>query len=199
MEDKKDNNKAKETGLNEDTNPNIESEVETLEAEMNADNNADEENSESEISEVDQLKIDVTEAKDKYLRLFSEFENFRRRTSREKLDLISTANESLVVALLPIVDDIDRALANINDNTELKTFQEGVKLIQSKFANTLQTKGVSKVSTEKGDEFNDEFHEAITQIPAPTEDLKGKIIDVIEPGYKVGEKVVRFAKVVTGA
>jgi molecular chaperone GrpE len=90
-------------------------------------------------------------------------------------------------------------LANINDKTDLKTFEEGVKLIQSKFSNTLQTKGVSKVVTEKGDGFNDEIHEAITQIPAPTEDLKGKIIDVIEPGYKVGDKVVRFAKVVTGA
>lgn len=199
MEDKKDNNKVEETSLKEETNQNIESEVETLEAEMNADNSSEEENSESQLSETEQLKIDLAEAKDKYLRLFSEFENFRRRTSREKLDMISTANESLVVAMLPIVDDIDRALANINDKTDLKTFEEGVKLIQSKFANTLQTKGVSKVDTKKGDDFNDEIHEAITQIPAPTEDLKGKIIDVIEPGYKVGEKVVRFAKVVTGA
>jgi molecular chaperone GrpE len=199
MEDKKDNNTTEDSSLNEEANDNIESNVETLEAEMNVDNNTDDENSVSDISEVDQLKIDVAEAKDKYLRLFSEFENFRRRTAREKLDLISTANENLVVALLPVVDDIDRALANINDKTDLKTFEEGVKLIQSKFSNTLQTKGVSKVVTEKGDDFNDEIHEAITQIPAPTEDLKGKIIDVIEPGYKVGDKVVRFAKVVTGA
>uniref|UniRef100_UPI00404911D1 nucleotide exchange factor GrpE n=1 Tax=Fulvivirga sp. TaxID=1931237 RepID=UPI00404911D1 len=199
MEDKKDNNKVEETSSKEETNQNIESEVETLEAEMNADNSSEEESSESQLSETEQLKIDLAEAKDKYLRLFSEFENFRRRTSREKLDMISTANESLVVAMLPVVDDIDRALANINDKTDLKTFEEGVKLIQSKFANTLQTKGVSKVDTKKGDDFNDEIHEAITQIPAPTEDLKGKIIDVIEPGYKVGEKVVRFAKVVTGA
>jgi molecular chaperone GrpE len=199
MEDNKDNNNVEETSLNEETKHSIESDVETLDAEMDVDHNSDEENSDSDISEVDQLKIDVAEAKDKYLRLFSEFENFRRRTSREKLDMISTANENLVVALLPVVDDIDRALANINDKTDLKTFEEGIKLIQSKFANTLQTKGVTKVVVEKGDVFNDELHEAITQIPAPTEDLKGKIIDVIEPGYKVGEKVVRFAKVVTGA
>lgn len=151
------------------------------------------------LGEIEQLKADLAEAKDKYLRLFSEFDNFRRRTSREKLDLMKTANEEMAVALLPVSDDFERALNNLNDKTELASFVEGVKLIHQKFANTLQQKGVKKIDTKQGDDFSDDIHEAITQIPAPDESLKGKIIDVVEPGYMLGDKVVRFAKVVTGA
>ena len=166
---------------------------------------SEEESSEEEEEQVDDrtpeeiLKEEVAEAKDKYLRLFSEFENFRRRTAREKLDLIKTASEELVVALIPVVDDFERALQNMNDDSDVKTVREGVDLIYQKFTKTLNQKGVEKIATEKGDDFNDEVHEAITQIPAPEDKLKGKIVDVIEPGYKLGDKVIRFAKVVTGA
>ncbi len=154
---------------------------------------------EEALSEVDQLKIEVQEAKDKYLRLYSEFENYRRRTSKEKVELISTANESLVVAMLPVVDDFERAINNINEETDVKSLEEGINLIHQKFIKVLNQKGVEKIDTGKGADFDDDIHEAITQIPAPEEDLKGKIVDVVEPGYKLGEKVIRFAKVVTGA
>lgn len=188
---------------------------ETLEKEQNtADTSAEEqeevidkatEQEEVEEEEVDErspkeiLKDEVAEAKDKYLRLFSEFENFRRRTAREKLDLIKTASEELVVALIPVVDDFERALNNMSEDADVKTVREGVELVHQKFTKTLTQKGVEKIGTKKGDDFNDEVHEAITQIPAPEDKLKGKIVDVIEPGYKLGDKVIRFAKVVTGA
>ncbi len=188
---------------------------ETLEKEQNtADTSAEEQDEvidqdadqeEVEEEEVDErtpeeiLQDEVAEAKDKYLRLFSEFENFRRRTAREKLDLIKTASEELVVALIPVVDDFERALNNMSEKADVKTVREGVELVHQKFTKTLTQKGVEKIATEKGDDFNDEVHEAITQIPAPEDKLKGKIVDVIEPGYKLGDKVIRFAKVVTGA
>lgn len=162
---------------------------------------AEQENPQDEIieTEVEKLSAEVAEAKDKYLRLFSEFENYRRRTSKEKLDLIKTATEDLVVALIPVADDFERAMKNVTDKTDLASFQEGVVLIQQKFNKALVNKGLQKIDSNKGDEFNDEIHEAITQIPAPEESLKGKIVDIIEPGYRLGDKVVRFAKVVTGA
>ncbi|MEQ9299955.1 MAG: nucleotide exchange factor GrpE [Cyclobacteriaceae bacterium] len=163
---------------------------------------SEEEETEEEIDERSPEEIlqgEVAEAKDKYLRLFSEFENFRRRTAREKLDLIKTASEELVVALIPVVDDFERALKNMSEDADVKTVREGVELVHQKFTKTLTQKGVEKIPTEKGDDFNDEVHEAITQIPAPEDKLKGKIVDVIEPGYKLGDKVIRFAKVVTGA
>ena len=189
---------------------------ETIEKEQNTDEATPEEEVKSEVAEEEQadieeeeevddrtpeekLKEEVAEAKDKYLRLFSEFENFRRRTAREKLDLIKTASEELVVALIPVVDDFERALQNMSDDADTKTVREGVDLVYQKFTKTLNQKGVEKIATEKGDDFNDEVHEAITQIPAPEDKLKGKIVDVIEPGYKLGDKVIRFAKVVTGA
>ena len=148
-----------------------------------------------EKSELDQLKDEVEEQKDKYLRLYSEFDNYRRRTAKEKLELTKTANEELVVALLPVVDDFERAQKAAEDDSE----KEGIALIYNKLVNVLQQKGVKEIETNKGDDFNDEVHEAITQIPAPEEGLKGKIVDVVEKGYYLDEKVVRFAKVVTGA
>jgi molecular chaperone GrpE len=177
----------------------------TEEQEELKDEAANEEESEAQAEEVDDrtpeeiLQDEIAEAKDKYLRLFSEFENFRRRTAREKLDLIRTASEELVVALIPVVDDFERALKNMSEDADVKTVREGVELVHQKFTKTLTQKGVDKIATEKGDDFNDELHEAITQIPAPEDKLKGKIVDVIEPGYKLGDKVIRFAKVVTGA
>ena len=151
-----------------------------------------------EVSELDKLKSEVAEQKDKYLRLYSEFDNFRRRTAKEKLELVKTANEELVLQLLPVIDDFERANNAFSEETTAQTFKEGTDLIFQKFVKTLEQKGVKKMEIKPGDEFNDEFHDAITRIPAPEDKLKGKIVDVIESGYSLGDKVVRFAKVVTG-
>ena len=140
------------------------------------------------------LAAEIADYKDKYLRLYSEFENYRRRTSKERLELISTANSALMEALIPIADDFDRALKAGTEGAV-----EGVELIFNKFKSTLESKGLKRMGTTKGDEFDEDFHEAITQIPVPDETLAGKIVDIVEPGYFLGEKVIRFAKVVTGS
>lgn len=147
----------------------------------------------------EKLEAELSESKDKYLRLYSEFENFRRRTSKEKLDLVSTANEGLIQALLPVLDDFERAEQSMTDDADIKSVKEGLDLIYNKFKGILEQKGVKKIEADKGSDFDVEFHEAITQIPAPEEELKGKIVDVVEKGYQLNDKVIRFAKVVTGA
>jgi len=149
-------------------------------------------------SEAPTLEDQLGEAKDKYLRLYSEYENFRRRTAKERLDLISTANRDLMTELLPVIDDFDRAMIAAAETKDEKAFKEGVELIQNKFNKTLENKGLKKMAVKKGDKFDDEKHEAITQIPAEKK-LAGKVVDVIEAGYYLGETVVRFAKVVVGA
>jgi len=144
------------------------------------------------------LEEQLGEAKDKYLRLYSEFENFRRRTSKEKLDLISTANKDLMADLLPVLDDFERAMNASMDSDDIKALREGMELIQNKLDKSLQNRGLKKMEVKKGDGFDDEKHEAITQIPAEKK-LEGKVVDVIEAGYTLGDTVVRFAKVVVGA
>ncbi|MEM7298380.1 MAG: nucleotide exchange factor GrpE [Bacteroidota bacterium] len=144
------------------------------------------------------LEEQLGEAKDKYLRLYSEFENFRRRTSKEKLDLISTANKDLMSDLVPVLDDFERAMTAAETSEDISSVKEGMTLIQSKLNKLLENKGLKKMDVKKGDEFDDEAHEAITQIPAEKK-LEGKIVDVVEAGYTLGESVVRFAKVVVGA
>lgn len=152
-----------------------------------------------EADELEMLKSELGEAKDKYLRLFSEFENFRRRTAKERLELIGTANEDLMRSLLPIMDDFERADKAFDEKGEIKSFKEGYDLIFNKLKNITESKGLKAMETKQGDDFSDEVHEAITQIPAPEDKLKGKIVDIVEKGYFLGEKVIRFAKVVTGA
>ena len=154
---------------------------------------------EPKLSKEESLQIDLAEAKDKYIRLYSEFENFRRRTSKEKLEMASTANASLMEVLLPVLDDFERALKNMDEKVEANSMREGVELIQTKMSNVLSQKGLKVMEVTAGDEFDADMHEAITQIPAPKEALKGKIVDVVERGYTLGERVIRFAKVVTGA
>jgi molecular chaperone GrpE len=136
--------------------------------------------------------------KDKFLRLFAEFENYKKRTSRERIELFKTAGQELMTSLLPIIDDFERALTHIEDDKEAEELRKGVLLIYQKFYNTLELKGLSKVETKAGDTFDAEIHEAITQIPAPSEDLKGKVIDCVEKGYKLGDKIIRYPKVVIG-
>lgn len=150
-----------------------------------------------EISVEEQLQSELAQEKDKFLRLFAEFENYKRRTSKERIELFSTASQDVIQALLPVLDDFDRAMVELSKHEESE-LSKGVELIKNKLNNTLQQKGLSLVEVNKGDDFNADNHEAVTQIPAPTDDLKGKIIDVIEQGYKLGEKVIRFPKVVIG-
>ncbi|MGY0407006.1 MAG: nucleotide exchange factor GrpE [Polaribacter sp.] len=140
----------------------------------------------------------IQEEKDKFLRLFAEFENYKKRTTREKIELFTTAGQELMTSLLPIVDDFERALTHIDEGKEAEELRKGVLLIYQKFYNTLEQKGLSKIETNAGDVFDAEIHEAITQIPAPSKDLKGKVIDCVEKGYKLGDKIIRYPKVVIG-
>jgi len=135
--------------------------------------------------------------KDRYIRLFAEFENYKKRTSKEKMEFFQYANQDMMIAMLAILDDFERALKEIAKNGNEADLQ-GVELIYQKFKNILSEKGLKTMEVNIGDNFNVDFHEAITQIPAPTPELKGKIVDVIETGYTLHEKVVRFAKVVIG-
>ncbi len=150
-----------------------------------------------EISTEEQLQKEVAQEKDKFLRLFAEFENYKKRTARERIELFRTANEDLMTVLLPILDDFDRGLAEIKKVKD-KELLKGMELIKNKLKTTLAQKGLSFIEVKQGDVFDVEIHEAITQIPAQSEDMKGKIIDVVEQGYKLGEKVIRYPKVVIG-
>ncbi len=150
-----------------------------------------------DISIEEQLKKEVSQEKDKFLRLFAEFENYKKRTSKERIELFKTANEELMTVLLPILDDFDRGLAELKKTNE-EAALIGMELINNKLRNSLSQKGLSPISVKSGDVFDVELHEAITQIPAPSEDLKGKIIDVVEQGYKLGDKIIRYPRVVVG-
>ncbi|WP_407643679.1 nucleotide exchange factor GrpE [Chryseobacterium sediminis] len=139
----------------------------------------------------------LAEEKDRYIRLYAEFENYKKRTSKEKMEFFQYANQDMMVSMLGVLDDFERALKEIAKNGNPADLQ-GVELIYQKFKNKLTEKGLQTMEVRAGDSFNVDFHEAITQIPAPSEDLKGKIVDVIETGYTLNDKVIRFAKVVTG-
>ena len=140
---------------------------------------------------------DVQKEKEKFLRLFAEFENYKKRTTKERIELFSTASQELMTSLLPVLDDFDRANQEIIKNSDDEIYK-GVSLIQNKLFDTLKSKGLKIVEVNKGDSFDADDHEAVTQIPAPSDNLKGKIIDVIEKGYKLGEKVIRYPKVIIG-
>lgn len=146
---------------------------------------------------VKKIQDELAEAKDKYVRLYAEFDNFRRRSSKEKLEMIQSANEQLLRSLLSVVDDFERAEKSFKDKNDKES--EGFFLIQSKFKKILEQYSVKVMDIERGSDFNPDFHEAITQIPAPEEKLKGKIVDVVEKGYMLNDKVIRFAKIVVGS
>ena len=148
-------------------------------------------------SQIESLEVSVKDEKDKFLRLFAEFENYKKRTSKERLDLYKTASQELMTALLPIVDDLNRASKEFEKSKE-KSLTEGMSLIKNKFSDILKSQGLILVEVNNGDDFDAEIHEAITQIPAENDKMKGKIIDVIESGYKLGEKIIRYPKVVVG-
>jgi molecular chaperone GrpE len=146
---------------------------------------------------VKKLKDELSESKDKYVRLYAEFDNFRRRSSKEKLEMIQSANEQLLKSLLPVADDFERAEKSFKGRNDKEA--EGFFLIHNKFKKTLEHSGVKAMEVGKESDFNPDFHEAITQVPAPEDKLKGKIIDVVEKGYLLNDKVIRFAKVVVGS
>ena len=139
----------------------------------------------------------LAELHERYLRLSAEYDNFRKRTLKEKIDLQKTANENLLEALLPVADDLDRAMQSVDDAQDIKGVKEGMKLIYTKFNGFLNQQGVKEIEA-KNKAFDTDLHEAITKIPAPTKKLKGKVVDVIQKGYYLNERVLRFAKVVIG-
>jgi len=155
------------------------------------------EESQEEISEEEKLREDLAKEKEKFLRLFAEFENYKRRTSKERMDLFKTAGQEVIVSLLPVMDDFDRALKELSKSDDKEMFQ-GVELISNKFKETLKNKGLEQVEVKAGDTFDAEVHDAITQIPAPDKKMKGKIIDVVEKGFKLGDRIIRHPKVVVG-
>lgn len=151
-----------------------------------------------ELTVEEKLQEELGQEKDKFLRLFAEFENYKKRTSKERIELFKTASKDVMVSMLPVLDDFERALMHIEEDKEAEELRKGVVLIYQKLLNTLGQKGLAAMEVKQGDTFDSEVHQAITQVPAPSEDLKGKIIDVVEKGYILGETVIRFPKVVIG-
>ena len=153
----------------------------------------------TEKDQVEEINLEeqVKNEKDKFLRLFAEFENYKRRTAKERIELFSTASEEVMISLLPVLDDFDRASVEIEKDKENEILK-GILLIKNKLFDSLKSKGLSLVTVNKGEDFNADNHEAVTQIPAPSKDMQGKIIDVIEKGYKLGDKVIRYPKVIIG-
>ncbi|HOB24785.1 MAG TPA: nucleotide exchange factor GrpE [Kaistella sp.] len=169
---------------------------ENLNSEQEFNSNIEEETVENVTNEPSAEEL-LSEEKDRYIRLFAEFENYKKRTAKEKMDFFQYANQDMMISMLDVLDDFERALKNIAENGNEADLQ-GVELIYQKFKNKLAEKGLKAMEVKPGDDFNVDLHEAITQIPSPTPELKGKIVDVIETGYTLNDKVIRFAKVVTG-
>lgn len=170
-------------------------------AEMNTDENAATNETAAEpvieLTELEKLDAELKEQKDKYLRLMAEFDNFRRRTAKERLDLIQTAGKDVIVSLLDVLDDCDRAEKQLQSNVDLESQKEGILLVFNKIRSNLFNKGVKAMESIHA-EFDVEKHEAITEIPAPTPKLKGKVLDEVMKGYYLNDKIIRFAKVVVG-
>ena len=169
---------------------------ENLNSEQEFNPNIEEETVENVTNEPSAEEL-LSEEKDRYIRLFAEFENYKKRTAKEKMDFFQYANQDMMISMLGVLDDFERALKEMAKNANEADLQ-GVELIYQKFRNKLTEKGLKPMEVNAGDDFNVDFHESITQIPAPSEELKGKIVDVIESGYTLNDKVIRFAKVVTG-
>ncbi|MCX2575348.1 nucleotide exchange factor GrpE [Pedobacter sandarakinus] len=193
MFNKKKNNDKEENITNpENASENI---TENLE---NADATTNETEPVVELSAEDKLQAEVQQLNDKYLRLYAEFDNYKRRTQKERVELLQTAGKDVIVSLLPVLDDFDRALKAMETAADVAPVKEGILLVSTKLKNTLAQKGLKDVES-INQPFDTDYHEAITNIPAPTEDLKGKVIDEVEKGYTLNDNVIRFAKVVVGA
>ena len=149
------------------------------------------------ISELDVLKKEVEEQKEKFIRLYADFDNFKRRNAKERVELIQTAGRDVIQSLLEVMDDCDRAERQIQKSDDVAQIREGIQLVFSKLRNTMQSKGVKEMKT-IGEEFNADFHEAITEIPVTDDKMRGKVVDEVEKGYTLNDKIIRFAKVVVG-
>lgn len=168
-------------------------------ADQNSNQEPTEQNTKTEeLSAEEKLRNELAASKDQYLRLVAEFDNYRKRTAKEKQELILTANKDLMQSLISIIDDSERAGKTIETATDLQAVKEGFSLIVGKLHAILNSKGLKAMELQTGADFDPELHEAITEIPAPTEDLQGKVVDVIEKGYYLNEKLIRHAKVVVG-
>lgn len=190
-------NKLDEQELGEHAQNNTSPEEESyLDTENEEENDSVE--SQDTLSEEDKLKAEVSEWQNKHLRLYAEFDNFKRRTSKERLELLSMAGKDIIVDLLPVLDDFERAQKSMDAATDVEAVKEGVRLINQKLKNILSQKGLKEMDS-IGNEFNADLHEGVTNIPAPTEDLKGKVVDEVERGYFLNDKVIRFAKVIVGS
>ncbi|MCC8358426.1 nucleotide exchange factor GrpE [Salinimicrobium sediminilitoris] len=196
MSDKEHNyeNNSEEESIKDQVEEILDDAIEEAESK---ENNEGDTAQEGTTSEKEQLKADLEKEKDKFLRLFAEFENYKRRTSKERIEMFKTASQDVIVAMLPVLDDFDRAINEINKAKD-KELLKGVELISNKFRETLRSKGLEQMTVKEGDTFDPEIHEAITQIPAPKDKLKGKVVDVVERGYKLGDRIIRYPKVVTG-
>ncbi|TCD08515.1 nucleotide exchange factor GrpE [Pedobacter frigidisoli] len=193
MFNKKKNNDKEENIMNpENTSENAAENVENTDASTNETEQA------PELSAEEKLQVEVQHLNDKYLRLYAEFDNYKRRTQKERVELLQTAGKDVIVSLLPVLDDFDRALKAMDTAADVAPVKEGIILVSTKLKNTLSQKGLKDVES-INQPFDTDFHEAITNIPAPTADLKGKVIDEVEKGYTLNDNVIRFAKVVVGA
>ncbi len=194
---KKDNIKEKKETVDADKNRGKADSAGACGAENVAEDVKEADDTQNHESESEKLKKEIEEQKDRYLRLSAEFDNYRRRVSREKLELIETASESVIKSLLPIVDDFERAVKALEESKDADAAKEGTNLIYKKLMELLKSRGVSEIEA-VGKDLDTDLHEAVAQIPASEEKLKGKIVDCVQKGYKLGDKVIRFAKVVVG-
>lgn len=169
----------------------------TEEQESTSQEEAQETTAEEEVSPTAELENQIAEFKDKYLRQVAEFDNYRKRTLKEKTELILNGGENILKSLLPVIDDMERAQKSMEKSEDLSSIKEGINLVFKKFVTTLENAGLKKIDTD-GKDFNTDEHEAIAMIPAPTDDMKGKVIDCVQPGYKLNDKVIRHAKVAIG-
>lgn len=188
--DKKEEPIATEIPIEENTSSSIEDSAKTNSEESKGDS------SDSQ-KELNQVKNELATYKDKYVRLIAEFENFKKRTIKEKVEDNKLAGKEIYLSLLPVLDDMERAMKSINSSTDIESLKAGVNLIYSKFKATLESKGVKEI-TSVGEPFNTDHHEAITSVDAPSEELKGKVVDELEKGYWLHDKIIRFAKVIVG-
>ena len=186
-----------ENAMNNNEELNDNPEQENVSGENTSVNN-EENKAETENESVLDFEAELLEKDDKYLRLYAEFENYKRRTLAERIELFKTAGQEIMLAMIPILDDFERALKAMENATDVVSVKEGIDLVSNKFKNTLVAKGLKPMES-IGQTFNADLHEAITNIPAPTEDMKDKVIDEVEKGYYLGDKVIRYAKVIVGA
>ncbi len=189
-----------EQGQENMTNEPIDSQEVPFTAEENqAESSTDNTENTLETNPEEQLKAQLDEVNDKYIRLLAEFDNFKRRTAKERIELFKVANQETLKAMITVLDDFDRAQKSMDTANDIDALKEGLKLVHHKLKTTLQSQGLSEMENSYGKTFDTDLHEAVTNIPAPSDELKGKVVDELEKGYLLNEKVIRFAKVVVGA